>query len=99
MATMLVAGRDKAALQADWEAAIASAPPHVAEALRSLRELHNLPGRWDQAETYFDPELRPGTLIEVARTSSGTARVLRIERISGGSVAGRFIQFYAREIS
>ena len=37
MATMLVAGRDKAALQSDWEAAVASAPPHVAEALRSLR--------------------------------------------------------------
>ena len=37
MATMLVTGRDKAALQADWEAAGVDAPPHVAEALRSLR--------------------------------------------------------------
>ena len=37
MATMLVAGREKAALQADWEAAVAGAQPHVAEALRSLR--------------------------------------------------------------
>jgi Meckel syndrome type 1 protein len=37
MATMLVAGRDKAALQADWEAAVAAAPPQVAEPLRALR--------------------------------------------------------------
>ena len=37
MATMLVAGRDKAALQADWEAALAAAPPQVAEPLRTLR--------------------------------------------------------------
>ena len=37
MATMLVAGREKAALQADWEAAVGGASPHVAEALRNLR--------------------------------------------------------------
>lgn len=37
MATMLVAGREKAALQADWDAAVAGAPAQAAEALRSLR--------------------------------------------------------------
>jgi hypothetical protein len=37
MATMLLAGADKAAVRADWAAAEAAASPDAADALRALR--------------------------------------------------------------